>query len=100
MFQIRLDRGAIDDSLCTSDDRLLSIMLTRLMPAAGLKILAFLLVNSAEECYLREIARRAGVPLKGGGLAPPLRQTFGDYALLDTQTEFLRLIRDRIEGRW
>ena len=39
-------------------------MLTRLMPAARVKVLAFLLLNASEECYLREIARRAGVPLK------------------------------------
>jgi uncharacterized protein len=34
------------------------------MPAARVKVLAFLLLNASEECYLREIARRAGVPLK------------------------------------
>lgn len=39
-------------------------MLMRLMPAARVKVLAFLLLNASEECYLREIARRAGVPLK------------------------------------
>lgn len=39
-------------------------MLTRLMPVARVKVLAFLLLNASEECYLREIARRAGVPLK------------------------------------
>jgi len=39
-------------------------MLTRLMPTARVKVLAFLLLNASEECYLREIARRAGVPLK------------------------------------
>jgi len=39
-------------------------MLTKLMPAARVKVLAFLLLNASEECYLREIARRAGVPLK------------------------------------
>jgi uncharacterized protein len=39
-------------------------MLTRLMPAARVKVLGFLLLNASEECYLREIARRAGVPLK------------------------------------
>jgi len=39
-------------------------MLTRLMPAARVKVLAFLLLNAAEECHLREIARRAGVPLQ------------------------------------
>ncbi len=39
-------------------------MLTRLMPAARVKVLAFLLLNASEECYLREIARRAGVPLR------------------------------------
>ena len=38
-------------------------MLTKLMPAARVKVLAFLLLNAAEECYLREVARRAGVPL-------------------------------------
>ncbi len=39
-------------------------MLKRLMPAARVKVLAFLLLNSSEECHLREIARRAGVPLQ------------------------------------
>jgi len=39
-------------------------MLTRLMPASRVKVLAFLLLNASEECYLREIARRAGVPLR------------------------------------
>lgn len=39
-------------------------MLTRLMPAARVKVLAFLLLNAEEECHLREIARRAGVPLQ------------------------------------
>jgi predicted nucleotidyltransferase len=34
------------------------------MPVARVKVLAFLLLNAAEECYLREIARRAGVHLK------------------------------------
>jgi uncharacterized protein len=34
------------------------------MPVARVKVLAFLLLNASEECYLREIARRAGVPLK------------------------------------
>jgi predicted nucleotidyltransferase len=38
-------------------------MLTKLMPAARVKVLAFLLLNASEECYLREVARRAGVPL-------------------------------------
>ncbi|OYV66788.1 MAG: hypothetical protein B7Z74_10575, partial [Deltaproteobacteria bacterium 21-66-5] len=39
-------------------------MLTKLMPAARVKVLAFLLLNASEECYLREVARRAGVPLQ------------------------------------
>lgn len=39
-------------------------MLTRLMPVARVKVLAFLLLNTSEEYHLREIARRAGVPLK------------------------------------
>lgn len=39
-------------------------MLTRLMPVSRVKVLAFLLLNASEEYYLREIARRAGVPLK------------------------------------
>jgi len=34
------------------------------MPAARVKVLAFLLLNAEEECHLREIARRAGVPLQ------------------------------------
>jgi predicted nucleotidyltransferase len=38
-------------------------MLAKLMPAARVKVLAFLLLNASEECYLREVARRAGVPL-------------------------------------
>lgn len=64
MFGVRPGRWTIDDWLYTIDDRLLSIMLTKLMPVARVKVLAFLLLNAAEECYLREIARRAGVPLK------------------------------------
>jgi len=39
-------------------------MLTKLMPAARVKVLAFLLLNASEEFHLREIARRAGVPLQ------------------------------------
>jgi predicted nucleotidyltransferase len=39
-------------------------MLTKLMPAARVKVLAFLLLNASEELHLREIARRAGVPLQ------------------------------------
>ena len=39
-------------------------MLTKLMPAARVKVLAFLLLNASEEYHLREIARRAGVPLQ------------------------------------
>jgi predicted nucleotidyltransferase len=39
-------------------------MLTKLMPAARVKVLAFLLLNASEEYHLREIARRAGVPLR------------------------------------
>lgn len=39
-------------------------MLTKLMPVARVKVLAFLLLNASEEYHLREIARRAGVPLK------------------------------------
>jgi len=39
-------------------------MLTKLMPASRVKVLAFLLLNAAEELHLREIARRAGVPLQ------------------------------------
>jgi predicted nucleotidyltransferase len=39
-------------------------MLTKLMPAARVKVLAFLLLNATEEYHIREIARRAGVPLK------------------------------------
>jgi predicted nucleotidyltransferase len=38
-------------------------MLTPLMPASRVKVLAFLLLNASEEWYLREVARRAGVPL-------------------------------------
>jgi predicted nucleotidyltransferase len=33
------------------------------MPAARVKVLAFLLLNASGEWYLREVARRAGVPL-------------------------------------
>ena len=54
----------IDDDLYTIDDRSSSIMLMKLMPAARVKVLAFLLLNTSEEYHLREIARRAGVPLK------------------------------------
>ena len=39
-------------------------MLTKLMPTARVKVLAFLLLNASEEYHLREIARRAGVPLR------------------------------------
>jgi len=39
-------------------------MLTKLMPAARVKVLAFLLLNASEELHIREIARRAGVPLQ------------------------------------
>jgi predicted nucleotidyltransferase len=39
-------------------------MLTKLMPAARVKVLAFLLLNPAEELHVREIARRAGVGLQ------------------------------------
>jgi predicted nucleotidyltransferase len=39
-------------------------MLTKLMPAARVKVLGFLLLNAAEEVHVREIARRAGVPLQ------------------------------------
>lgn len=39
-------------------------MLTKLMPAARVKVLAFLLLNQAEELHVREIARRAGVGLQ------------------------------------
>jgi predicted nucleotidyltransferase len=39
-------------------------MLRRLMPTSRVKVLAFLLLNASEECYLREIARGAGVALR------------------------------------
>jgi predicted nucleotidyltransferase len=39
-------------------------MLTKLMPVARVKVLAFLLLNPTEELHVREIARRAGVPLQ------------------------------------
>jgi predicted nucleotidyltransferase len=39
-------------------------MLTKLMPVARVKVLAFLLLNASQEYHLREIARRAGVPLR------------------------------------
>ena len=39
-------------------------MLTKLMPTARVKVLAFLLLNAGEEFYMREIARRAGVALR------------------------------------
>jgi predicted nucleotidyltransferase len=39
-------------------------MLMKLMPVARVKVLAFLLLNASEEYHLREIARRAGVPLR------------------------------------
>jgi predicted nucleotidyltransferase len=39
-------------------------MLTKLMPAARVKVLAFLLLNASEELHVREIARRAEVPLQ------------------------------------
>ena len=34
------------------------------MPAARVKVLAFLLLNASESFHLREIARRSGVPLR------------------------------------
>lgn len=39
-------------------------MLTKLMPAARVKTLSLLLLNATEEIHLREIARRAGIPLQ------------------------------------
>jgi predicted nucleotidyltransferase len=39
-------------------------MLTKLMPTSRVKVLAFLLLNASAEYHIREIARRAGVPLK------------------------------------
>jgi predicted nucleotidyltransferase len=39
-------------------------MMTKLMPVARVKVLAFLLLNASEELHVREIARRAGVPLQ------------------------------------
>ena len=39
-------------------------MLTKLMPVARVKVLAFLLLHASEEYHVREIARRAGVPLR------------------------------------
>ncbi len=39
-------------------------MLTKLMPVARVKVLAFLLMNAPKAFYLREIARRSGVPLR------------------------------------
>ena len=39
-------------------------MLTKLMPTARVKVLAFLLLNAGEEFYMREIARRVGVALR------------------------------------
>ena len=39
-------------------------MLTKLMPNARVKVLAYLLLNDSEELHVREIARRAGVPLQ------------------------------------
>jgi predicted nucleotidyltransferase len=39
-------------------------MLTQLMPAARVKVLAFLLLNAPGSFHLREIARRSGAPLK------------------------------------
>ena len=39
-------------------------MLTKLMPTARVKVLGLLLLNTSEELHLREIARRAGVPLQ------------------------------------
>jgi len=39
-------------------------MLTKLMPVARVRVLAFLLLNADEEIHLRELARRAGVHLR------------------------------------
>jgi predicted nucleotidyltransferase len=69
-------------------------MLTKLMPVARVKVLAFLLLNAAEECYLREIARRAGVPLKAAqreletleGIALVVRTRRGRQVFFRVQT--------------
>ena len=53
----------VDSVLCTIDRDLYTVMLTPLMPASRVKVLAFLLLNGSGEWYMREVARRAGVPL-------------------------------------
>jgi len=53
----------VDSVLCTIDRDLYTVMLTPLMPASRVKVLAFLLLNASGEWYMREVARRAGVPL-------------------------------------
>jgi len=57
-------------------------MLTKLMPAARIKVLAFLLLNASEEFHLREIARRAGVPLQAAQRELELLE---DIALVERQ---------------
>jgi predicted nucleotidyltransferase len=57
-------------------------MLTKLMPAARVKVLAFLLLNASEEFHLREIARRAGVPLQA---AQRELDVLEDLALIERQ---------------
>ena len=57
-------------------------MLTKLMPTARVKVLAFLLLNASEEFHLREIARRAGVPLQAAQRELDLLE---DIALIERQ---------------
>jgi predicted nucleotidyltransferase len=52
-------------------------MLTKLMPTARVKVLGFLLLNASQECYLREIARLAGVPLRAAQRELSILETIG-----------------------
>lgn len=64
------------------------------MPAARVKVLAFLLVNAAESYHLREIARRSGVPLRAvqrelellEGIALVERETRGRQVFVHVRT--------------
>jgi predicted nucleotidyltransferase len=86
-------------------------MLTKLMPVARVKVLAFLLLNASEEYHLREIARRAGVPLQAAqrelemleGIALIERQRRGRQVFVSVQTthplfEDLRSLLLKSEG--
>lgn len=86
-------------------------MLTKLMPASRVKVLAFLLLNASAEYHIREIARRTGVPLKAAqrelalleGIALIERHRRGRQVFVSVQTshplfEDLRSLLFKSEG--